>query len=370
MRLGWHIGNERPMTGIDWEILRLVPPGVVVLLPGQGVTPEDGKRILEINPICHVILRPYFSPQEVTGPVLQEYIDFCKRHLDDWQVVPHGQRHVQIFNEPNMPRWAQWEGFGDQPEDMGRFEDAFVTAYSQLKRFDPSWRIGLTPLTPGNRDVWFPGDPEGHYYLHGPSGCREDVTNARLAARESLCWGAMELADEHYDHIYIHEGRNACRESWRGLRYRRYNCFRPPGDLWITEAGFPRGDLMPEWAGDALLEWLRILDDTVRGVALWILGDNPMWGRMWYEGDRPSPLVYRLRDEFEEEDVTDNRTARERLSLLPASVKACDARGYDFKQEWFEGDSLFALAHDPQTRRYRCLRLRVGTWEVLEDVIL
>ncbi len=298
MKIGWHLGNKKPVTDLDWEILRTVPPGVVVLLPKEGISPEDGKRILGVNPACHFIIRPYFSPREVTGPVLQEYIDFCKSCIDEWRTLPEGQKHLQVFNEPNMPRWAQWEGFGDQLEDMKRFEDCFVAAYSQLKRHDPSWLIGLTPLTPGNRDVWFPGDARGYYYFHGPSGCAENLTAEQRtrAFHESPCRYSIEIADEYYDHIYIHETREAYREGWYGLRFSRYNLYRPPKPVWITEAGFPNKDNMPEWAESSLIAWFdRLLTENVTGLALWILGDNPQWGPMWYREGRIIPTVYAIK---------------------------------------------------------------------------
>lgn len=305
--IGWHLGNERPMTAIDWRILETVPPRCIVFLPDQGIPPKgedklDGiERVLAIAPGCHIIMRPYYTPQEPTVAALQAYIDQCKRAVDRYRdAIPAGQRHLQIWNEQNMPRWAQWEGFGDQLADMQRFDDWFCAAYSQLKRHDPSWLIGWTPLTPGNRDVWFPGDPQGHYYMHGPAGCVENPSATQIARgiAEGPCKASLMLADEYYAHVYIHETRTAYREPWLGLRFERYRQFLPkPMTLWITEAGYPSRATWPTWGDDALIDWLNtIATRSVAGIALWILGDKEQWGMPWYHYGEPRPLVGRLRD--------------------------------------------------------------------------
>ena len=293
--VGWHLSNITPPTETDWRILEAVPPGCVVFLPDEGVQPEHIRRILDISPVCHIIMRPYYTP----GSELQPYIDQCRRAMDRyWPVVPPSQRHLQVFNEQNMPKWAQWEGFGDQLEDMRRFDEWFISAYSQCKRADPLTMIGWTPLTPGNRDVWFNGDGVGHYYLHGPSGCTVSPNDVELrqAIAEGPCRESLALADEFYCHVYIHEFREAWQAPWLGRRFEQYRCFVPPGKpLWITEAGFPSRSAWPDWGDAALIDWLTMIRDwNVRGVALWILGDRPQWGAPWYEGSEPRPLVWTL----------------------------------------------------------------------------
>jgi len=290
--IGFHMGNISPPTDIDWRILEAVPPRCVVFLPDEGIQPEHLSRLLSISPNVHIIMRPYYVP----GSDLQPYIDQCRRAMDRyWPVVPATQRHLQVFNEQNMPRWANWEGFGDQLDDMRRFDDWFVAAYSQCKRADGTTRIGWTPLTPGNRDVWFSGDPIGHYYLHGPSGCAWPLTDVQRhdAMAEGPCLQSLTLADEYYCHVYIHEHREAYAQPWLGLRFERYREFLPPGKpLWITEAGFPNRASWPDWGDASLVNWLETLKGrNIEGVALWILGDNPQWGRMWYEGDHYRSVV-------------------------------------------------------------------------------
>jgi len=330
--IGWHIGNGNAPTDTDWRILEAVPPKCIVFLPDEGTQPAHIERLLGIAPGCHIIMRPYYHP----GAPLQEYIDQCKRAMDKyWPVVPSGQRHMQPFNEPNMPKWAQWEGFGDQPEDMQRWDDAFCAAYSQIKRHDERTLVGGPALTPGNRDAWFKSDPVGHYYLHGPSGCYEGLTPTQaMAARgESLCAAALSLMDEHYAHVYIHEGRDAWSEPWRGLRFERYRQFVPDKPLWITECGFPNRALWPDWGDAAIVDWLGALRTrNVEGVAWWILGDKEQWGRPWYENGGPRPLVWTLGEwqrESTPQPIAPSRDA------LPEDETATDAATLKQKVRWW-----------------------------------
>jgi hypothetical protein len=299
--IGWHLGNAYEPTETDWRILEALPPRCVVFLPDEGVAPDHLRRILGLAPDCAIIMRPYYTPQEPAPAALSEYLDRCRRAMDRyWPVVPEAQRHLQVFNEQNMPRWANWEGFGDQLAGMQLFDDWFCCGYSQIKHHDPHTLVGWTPLTPGNRDMWFPGDALGHYYLHGPAGCEEALSEAqrREAIATSPCKASLQLADEFYAHVYIHEGRDAYREPWRGLRFERYRRFLPkPMRVWITEAGYPRRDLWPAWGDDALLDWMdALVGRDVAGVALWILGDKEQWGAPWYDGDEPRLAVHQLAD--------------------------------------------------------------------------
>ena len=326
--IGWHLGNGNAPTDIDWRILEAVPPRCIVFLPDEGTQPEHLTRLLGMAPACHIIMRPYYVP----GGGLADYTDQCKRAMDRyWPVVPAGQRHLQPFNEPNMPRWANWEGFGDQLADMQLFDDWFCAAYSTLKRHDANTKIGGPSLTPGNRDAWFRGDAGGHYYLHGPSGCVETLTpTAALAARaESACNASLYLMDEHYAHTYIHEARDAYQAPWLGLRFERYRLFLPDKPLWITEAGFPNRANWPDWGDAALVDWLNAIKGrNVQGVALWILGDKDQWGRPWYDGGNPRPLVYTL-GQWQNEQAPPAREG------LPEDEMATDAATLAQKVRWW-----------------------------------
>ena len=198
--IGVHLGNDCPLREADKATIRRIRPSCVVLLPSYGVNQQkvgiDAVRwILNEIPDCHIILRPFVPPSMAASDAGQaEYIAAVLAMLSEYaQIVPVGQLHLQIYNEQNMPRWAGWEGFGDQPADMARFEIAFQTGYMAIKGRYPDVLVGWTPLTIGNRDCWFPGDAAGHYYLHGPTGCAEPYTLTapqwETARRESLCYG-------------------------------------------------------------------------------------------------------------------------------------------------------------------------------------
>ena len=308
--LGYHIGNEGPITDIDWQIMEAVKPGYVTLLPnygmhGQPIGRRDINCILTINPGCHFVLRPYLPGTAVSTSVA-EFGNAIDRLLDEWSDwVPAGQKHLQLFNEPNMPISAeQWEGFGDQLADMMRYNEVWLGLVRRLRANHPDWLYGWGPLTIGNRDVWFPGDAVGHYYLHGPAGCQASLTAAQLgeAMRTGPCYASLMEADEFYAHVYIHripenthDGRVNFGDAAIGLRHERMQLFLPrPMPTVITEAGYPNTGNWPTWAGPALLDWLDILHtrNNVAGVCLWILGEH--WGGMWYSGGAPRAEVGQL----------------------------------------------------------------------------
>jgi hypothetical protein len=190
-----HLGNDCPLRDADKDTIRRIRPGCVVLLPSYGVNQQkvgiDAVRwILNEIPDCHIILRPYVPPSmAATDAGNVEYVAAVLAMLPEYvRVVPAGQLHLQLWNEQNMPRWAVWEGFGDQLADMQRFDRSYCEAYERIKSAYPSVIIGWTPLTIGNRDCWFKGDASGHYYLHGPTGCAEPWT---LTAAQ---WQRAQLA--------------------------------------------------------------------------------------------------------------------------------------------------------------------------------
>jgi hypothetical protein len=307
MRVGWHLGNEKAMTGQDWTIIERVPPGSIVLLPSydlstQRVTRDDVRCILEIAPGCHVHLRPYVPPSIVVNNEIGKLVDAIKRVQDDWATtIPDGQKHLSLFNEQNMPRGSSsFEGFGSTVDDMVRFNDVFCDVYGRLKAHNPAYRIGFTPLTPGNRDVYMATDTEGvPYYMHGATAAHGQVSEGEIerAIREGPCYEALSICDEYLAHVYIHNEPTAYASDAYGLRWLRYADYFPrPLDVWITEGGFPnRSTLNQYWAGVALLRWLDHLQTytapkaTLRGVALWILGTH--WDSMWYPYGTIRPLV-------------------------------------------------------------------------------
>lgn len=316
LRLGWHAGNEAEMTALDWEILGLVAPQVFVWLADYGVSHQrigerELRRVLELCPEAEMFPRFYVPPSMAANDAeLGRMWDAAAVGIEALLAfIPAARLHVQFFNEPNMPRWSQYEGFGDQLADMQRYDRVFAEGVERMRARFPGVHFGVMALTDGNRDMWFPGDAVGHYYMHGPTGCQEDLTAAQVqqAIIEGPCRVALLTGTELYNHTYIHRrdgqiesGELNYRLPWYGLRVERQAKFLPRAmGVWITEAGFPTRAKLDEaggWAAASLVGWLDLLQarGAAAGVALWILGTHN--GGMWYDGDKPRGEVYALRD--------------------------------------------------------------------------
>jgi PKD repeat protein len=279
-KVGWHLGNVRPMDDSDWRIIHAVPPASVLFLSGEAIGGDQVREMLRISPQCHVFLRPYYPPSDQEQG-FRNYLGGVKDLIapGNWDFIPQGQRHLQVFNEQNMPHTApighptdQWEGFGPSVEAMERFNRWFCIAYDELKAVNPTWKISFTPLTPGNRDAYFRTDPENvPYYMHGPEAAKENPTpdDIRAAIQSGPCYEALKRADEYLAHIYvINDPEHQMRELWAGLRFVQYARFFPkPMDIWITELGI---------GGDAInwVRWFELLDNypEVKGTCIWRLG--------------------------------------------------------------------------------------------------
>ena len=322
---GFHACNVNALTGRDRDILRMTEAGCVTFLTDGSFTTDDVKWMLSINPNCHFFLREYFDPNRIGDrhdrstwdyTCLAKYYNECRETLVKYVPhIPQGQLHFQFFNEQNMPTWAQWEGFGDTPDDMKQFNMCFVTAVQHLRLYFPNVKYGLTPLTPGNRDVWFEGDQwNAHYYLHGSEAAIPNASQGEIwAAREScLCKEAIEIADEYYFHIYVHETHDpagkyiAVNHPAYGLRYLTFLRFLPEKPFWILECGYPNESM---WITDArLLDWFKLLDRQVcrpDGVTFWVLGEKEDWGNVFSPGGVIRPFVYDLKKYLNEREEID-----------------------------------------------------------------
>lgn len=311
--IGWHLGNVQPITDLDWEILRLVPPGAVLFLAGEKIQQQDIERILTINPRCNIFVRQYLDPNRIAPPdrrdqpdysCIPTYIDDCRRTMDAWSWLPVSQKHLQVYNEQNMPRRSQWEGFGDWPSDMTRFNQVFCQTYQALKAHDPSWSIGFTPLTPGNRDAYFLTDSGSvPYYMHGSAAAKDNPNeqDIRQGILTGPCREALELCDEYLCHIYCNDPvKEPIEALWGGLRFVRYAQFFPKDmTIWITECGVTNYGQIGQLEGEKLMRWYKLLTQypQVRGTMLWALGTN--LGGIWYQDGRPRPEIYRLKELLE-----------------------------------------------------------------------
>lgn len=308
--VGVHLGNSCPLSQGDRAVIERLHPGCVVFLPNYGIDPQqvgpdEIAWILSVAPGCHVLMRPYCPPEMAsTAAGCRQYVDAVLELLPHWlDVVPPGQLHLQLWNEQNMPHGPGWEGFGDQEGDMLRFDAVFCEAYSRVKDRYASVRVGWTPLTAGHRDCWFSGDPVGPYYLHGATGCRavETLSAAQWeqARREGPCYDGLALADEIYAHVYLHD-RDGLTGLWNhaayGWRFERMRYWWPDKPMWITEYGYPNLHFIEQpGAGQNLVAHAAFMDGYapyVGGAALWILGDNPLWGgAMYHRNGRPISVV-------------------------------------------------------------------------------
>ena len=405
LRLGWHAGNEDEITALDWEIMDLVRPQMFVWLASYGLSSQrigerELKRVLELCPDAALHARFYVVPSQAADDAeLTRMWDAVSVAIEDLlRFIPVGQLHVQIFNEPNMPRWAQWERFGDQLADMRRYDRVFSEGIARLRARFVGVHFGVMALTDGNRDMWFPGVAAGHYYMHGPAGCAEALssTQVQAAIAEGPCLNALLTANELYNHTYIYKraeqvesGEMNYRLPWYGLRVERQKLFLPKEmPTWITEAGFPHKaalDAAP-WAGDALCRWLALLQErrAVEGVALWILGTHN--GGMWYNGSRPRAEVYALRD-WQQAQIVEVPTMPPEAAITAADLVALMAYGEQFVIPQVPGHALYdaivrdGLGHasveyehagcvcqwgyDATYNRRRLYAVRKGAWETL-----
>jgi len=277
MKLGFHLDNAAVPSPEAWHVLEITKPGIVVAT-GAAIHADVISRILAINPACEIFLRPYWPPQD-NDAARAEHVRICAELTEPgrWEFIPEGQRHIQAWNEPNMPHTApagdphdQWEGFG--PEAYHQFNDWMVKTIQAVKANGTGWRIGFSPLTIGNRDAYFAGDPQNvPYYMHGPEAAKDNPSEAELyaAAINGPCRDSLLLADEYLAHIYTAPG--LIDKPWSGLRFVQYAEFFPKYmPVWVTEGGCS--------GGASVGDWIELFDSFhehgVAGFAIWILDNS------------------------------------------------------------------------------------------------
>jgi len=238
-----------------------------------------------------LVLRRYYTPRK-GGPVVwsthaMETVALAQRCLDVG--IPVAKLMLKPFNEPNMPQWAQWEGFGDTEEDMKRYNEALLLFIETVKRELPGIKIGGPHLTVGNRDVRFPNDPAGVYYYHGADGRFES----------SPCAAALSALDVHFVHTYgMAPGQYADRAH--GLRFLEYERYLKGKPVYIVEGacGINSGQAPDQNTvrGEETVAYLQLLGEKypqVKGIALWIGGDP---GAGWFafcHSNGPNPESHR-----------------------------------------------------------------------------
>lgn len=274
MRPGLHLSNGCPITPADEDIVRRWTP-LSALLAMNNIVEDNAEieklvRLWDIAGQPLLVLRKYFGPEfgpkpNRWGVHAIECIAMARRCIE--RGIPANKIALKPFNEPNMPTWAQWEGFGDQPEEIERYNLALRKFIEVAKNEEPDVLIGGPHLTVGNRDVRFPNDPEGRYY-YGPA---------------SLCQEALDMLDLHFVHLYGLR-RGQYKDPAHGLRFLEYEKYFSGKDIYIVEGAYgikwENGNSIDpahnNVRGEDTVAYLRLLDQypQVKGITLWIGGDR------------------------------------------------------------------------------------------------
>lgn len=373
LRVGWHAGNGAPIDDVDWRIMGIVAPELFTYLPFEAIGVAELRRVRELAPQGEAVVRPYYVPREYSLAVVDQYIDLCRRAVDQaLQVWPPSAVHLKAWNEPNQPRWGQWEGFGDLAEDLRRYNEAYVRLAEKMRAHAPGVRLHVLSLT-DYRDVQCPGDPgDVPYWAHGSDG----------KGPSSLVADAIMAGDVIGAHVYLHRRPHQPTEAWDtnvtapyyGARYQMLRKLWPTKPLYITEAGYPNPLYWPEGAGRRLATWLRMVagDPWVGGVSLWMLGSGQGHNGHWRAGENPVRDVYDVASWREgvppvvspetgsglpaltPEYLAGTREHRLRINAAAALKRAIEAAGQQIGSNEFDanGQAARQYGYDRRTRRW------------------
>jgi hypothetical protein len=293
LRPGLHFHNGCQITAADLDCIKRWAP-LSLLLAMEGVVESQAETLRDAWELAGrppLVLRRYYEPREggpnVWGAHAIESVELARKCMSVG--ITLDKIMLKPFNEPNMPRWAQWEGFGDQPDDIARYNEALLTFLEMARRELPDVRIGGPHLTVGNRDVRFPNDPEAVYYYHGKDGKFES----------SPCHEALRALDVHFVHCYgMAPGQYADRAH--GLRFLEYEKYLQGKDIYIVEGayGINSGQAPDQntLRGQETAAYLQLLGDKypqVKGVALWIAGDPAAGWFAFCHSNGPNPESHR-----------------------------------------------------------------------------
>ena len=138
LRPGLHFHNGCGSTAADLDIVRRWSP-LSLLEAMEGVVEGQTGLLREAWEMAGgppLVLRRYYTPRR-GGPVAWdahalETVALAQQCLDVG--IPVEKLMLKPFNEPNMPLWAQWEGFGDREEDMVRYNQALLLFMEVARR--------------------------------------------------------------------------------------------------------------------------------------------------------------------------------------------------------------------------------------------
>jgi hypothetical protein len=304
LRPGLHFNNACGITAADMDIIKRWAP-LSLLEAMDNVVAGEADRLRDAWELAGrppVVLRRYYYPRRggpsAWGAHAVESVGLARTCIAAG--IPVEYLMVKPFNEPNMPAWANWEGFGDTEEDMVRYNQALNTFIDVAKNELPEVRIGGPHLTVGNRDVRFPSDPPGVYYYHG----------ADMKFESSPCAEALRRLDVHFVHCY-----GFCPGEYRdrahGLRFLEYEKYLQGNEIYVVEGAYGTSSGLPAdrdtVRGEETVAYLKLLGEEypqVKGIALWIGGDRDWFTFRHSEGADPSthrPVVYAVEKACREE---------------------------------------------------------------------
>jgi hypothetical protein len=286
LRPGLHLSNAIGVTDADLDICSRWSP-LSLLEAMNNIIDGDLPRFLDAwrrGGEPEIVLRMWYEPK----PGTQKRYELHARQSCDLARkciaagIPAEKIMVKPFNEPNMPDWANWEGFGDKPEQIEQYGQALMTFIHVVKNELPAVRVGGPHTTVGNRDVKFPNDPPGEYYYHGPD---------------------MRFA--HFVHCYaLNPGEYKNRAH--GLRFLEYEKYLHGKPVYNVEAGCAiNAPWLPQenvTRAEDTVNYLRLLGDKypqVKGIAFFIGGDR-QWDAFRHSGswspDSHYPVVYKVQE--------------------------------------------------------------------------
>lgn len=232
---GFHLPNANPMSAGGWNVINHCGGEWWTFLTREQIRRDDVQRIIQKVPWAKFILRTALPDRYNHAECRQKFVE----DVQDWAWL--GNRLIfQPWNEPNHPG----EGFGSTEADMANFNDQFCLAYDEIKAVNPDCWVAFTPLTAGNRDVFFPysEDPEGvPYFMHGKEAAKLGATEVEIQAAilSGPCYEALMKADLYLAHVYcMSPEAGQIHDLAYGLRWLRYAGFFPkPMGVVINELG-------------------------------------------------------------------------------------------------------------------------------------
>ena len=304
LRPGLHLSNAIGVTDADLDICSRWSP-LSLLEVMDNIIEGDLQRFLDAwrrVGECEVVLRSWYEPRPGSP---QRYELHARKSVELARIcigvgIPAAKLLLKPFNEPNMPDWASWEGFGDKPEQIEEYGRALNTFIDVAKAELPAVRIGGPHTTVGNHDVKFPSDPPGYYYYHGPD----------MQFSSSLCAEALARLDVHFVHCYaLNPGEFNNRAH--GLRFLEYEKYLPGKPIYNVESGCA---INSKWLwhenvtrGEETVAYLKLLGDQypqVRGIGFFIGGDRQWDAFRHSDSWSPQshrPVVYKVQDACHEE---------------------------------------------------------------------